>query len=439
MKGIEYDVLDMSLGYSYQKLKGKINSFRPDLIGASLYTFQYERAYHFFDNIKRDFPEIKTVAGGPHASILKEKILTEALSLDFAVIGEGEETLFDLCQGKPLETIPGLAFRDKGQAVYNGPRPFIKELDQLPFPTYDKFELDKYLEKRIPLISSRGCPHCCIFCSVPKICGQQVRFRTPDNVFKEIKYWVERGTYTFPIMDDNFVLRKARVYQICDLVLLNIHRTVNFFCPNGVRADCIDKPLLEKMKQAGFTELAFGVEVGNNRMLKLIKKHETIEQIDQAVRDSVELGYHITLFFIIGFPEETFADFMDCVKLALKYPIFTAKFFNLVPYPGTELYNYVKKNNLFLIPPEEYFNKATHFLNVPVFTTREMSTEKRMLAFKIGAQTEVRVVRNFLRNKYSKVPPLKFILSFMPLKFILNLYWNNRLFRKMVSRIRYYL
>ncbi|MDD5066390.1 MAG: radical SAM protein [bacterium] len=438
-RGIKYDVLDLSLGYSYAKLKEKVRSFQPDLIGASLFTFQYQYAYCFFDRLKTDFPGIKIIAGGPHVSILKEEILTQALSLDYAVIGEGEETLYELCRGTPVPLIKGLAFRDNNKSIYNGPRPFITELDILPFPTYDKFELKKYLEKRIPIISSRGCPHSCVFCSVPKICGQRVRFRTPDHVVSEIKYWLERGIHTFPIMDDNFVLWKARVHAICDRMIQSQFPALNFFCPNGVRADCLDKPLLQKMKQAGFTELSFGVEVGNNRMLKLIKKNETMEQIEKAIRESVELGYHITLFFIIGFPGETFDDFLDCVRLALKYPVFTAKFFNLIPYPGTELYEYLKKNDLFLVQPEEYFNKATHSINVPVFKTREMSIDERMNAFKTGTQTEIQVVRNFLRNKYSKVWLVRSILSLMPLKFILNLYWNNRLFRKIVSKIRYYL
>ena len=438
-KGFEYDVLDMSFGYSYNKLKIKIKSFQPHLIGVSLYSFQYKFAYQLINKIKIDFPDIKIVVGGPHVSSLKDKILAEASFIDYAVIGEGEVTLFELCQGIPFEKILGLAYRDKEKIICNGPRPFLGELDNLPFPTFAKFEVNRYLEKRIPIITSRGCPHNCIFCSVPKICGKRVRFRSPDNVFKEIQYWINKGITNFPIMDDNFVLWKTRVHQICDLIIASNFKNVNFFCPNGVRADCLDIPLLEKMKSAGFTELAFGVEVGNNRMLKLIKKNETIEQIEKAIKESVELGFHITLFFIIGFPEETFSDFMDCVNLALKYPVFTAKFANLIPYPDTELYEYVEKNNLFLIQAEEYLNETNHSISTPVFQTKEMNKQERIRAFAIGQKTEIKVIRNFLLHKYQNKKFIKIIISIMPLKIILNLYWNNKIFRKLVSQLRYYI
>lgn len=436
-KDLDYDVLDMTLGYSYGDLKKTVRRKKPGLIGASLFTFQYQRSYDYLNRIKKDFPDIMTIVGGPHASILKEEILNEAPGIDFSVTGEGEEALAELMLGKELEEIKGLSFRKDGKPCFNGPGLFTRELDRIPFPRFEKFEVSRYREKRIPLISSRGCPYSCIFCTTPRICGKQVRFRSPENLLAEVEYWTQRGIRTFPIMDDNFIIWKARVMEFCSLIKEKGLKDINFFCPSGVRADCVSKDLFLAMKEAGFTELSFGVEVGNDKMLKLIKKNETMEQIEKAIQLSVKTGFHTTLFFIIGFPGQTFRDFMDSVDLALRYPVFAAKFFNLTPYPGTELFENIKKEGLFLIPPEQYLNSATHSRPVPVFRTKEMTLKERRRAFRTGARTEIKVIRNYLLNRYADRPALKHLIRMAPLKILLHLYWNNPLFRKLVAQLRY--
>ena len=436
-KGLEYDVLDMSFGYSFDDFKKRIKSFKPDLIGFSVFSFQYLKAYEFIKRVKTSFPDISLIAGGPHPSLLKEKILTECPFLDYAVAGDGEETLYELMSGKDIPLISGLAYRKDKDVLWNGVRDFNQNLDIYPFPKYQKFELKKYLEKRIPVITSRGCPFSCIYCSAPKICGKRVRFRSPLNILEEIQYWYDKGYRTFPVMDDNFIIIKKRAKETCQLISERKLKDCSFLCPNGIRADCVDEEILSAMKKAGFKELSYGVEVGNDKMLKIIKKNERISDIDKAVKLSCEMGFRVTLFFIIGFPEETFEDFMDCVNFALKYPVMTVKFFNLIPYPQTELFDYINSKGLFRVSPEDYLNKPDYFTTVPVFDSPGMSFEEKIKAIKIGRETEIKVVRKFLLFRFKNNKFIQFFIKIAPLKFILNLYWENPFFRRIFGMIRY--
>ncbi|MCM8781096.1 MAG: cobalamin-dependent protein, partial [Candidatus Omnitrophica bacterium] len=168
-EGFQYDVLDMSLGYSYKDLNKKILNFKPELIGISMMTYRYKDTYSMIKQIKSDFPNISIVVGGPHVSLFRQVVLYDCPEIDYGVVLEGEHTLIELCKGYSYESIKGLIFRKQGAIIYNGDRPFIEKLDELPFPRYEKFELGKSFNKHwnaLPIVSSRGCPFECIYCTV---------------------------------------------------------------------------------------------------------------------------------------------------------------------------------------------------------------------------------------------------------------------------------
>lgn len=157
------------------------------------------------------------------------------------------------------------------------------------------------------ILSSRGCPFSCIFCPVSLAIGKRLRVRSAGNVVDEVDYWfkIKKGYRRFSILDDNFTFYKERTIAICDEIKKRGLKNIILRCGNGIRADKVDREVLEKMKEAGFTYVSYGVESGSERVLKILKKGETIEQIENAIKTSTELGFDVTLFFVIGAPYET--------------------------------------------------------------------------------------------------------------------------------------
>lgn len=174
-------------------------------------------------------------------------------------------------------------------------------------------------------------------------------------------------------------------------------------CPNGVRADAVDRNLLQRMKEAGFTQLSFGVEAGNNKVLRSIKKGETIEVMERSIKEACEIGFDVTLFFLVGSPGETPSDVEDSVALALKYPLYEAMFYNLIPFPGTELFEWVREKGLFLREPREYLNNASHWDSEPVFETPEFSVEERREALIYTKRIRKLIKRKAFERKFMKL------------------------------------
>lgn len=398
--GIDNDVLDMTLGYSTKDLSMKIETYKPDLIGVFLMTHKYDIAYKLVKHVKIKYG-IDVVVGGPHVSTLRSKVL-EGCDADFAVKLEGEYTLKELMAGEEFEKIVGLIYRSGENVVENNDREFIQDLDAIPFPTYEKHELEKYTDKVIPLITSRGCPYNCIYCPVKTAIGRHFRVRSAENVLEEIKYWYNRGYRKFDFQDDNFTFYKDRVSTICDLIEEQNLKGLILNCPNGVRADKVDRELLRKMREVGFKTIAFGVEGGNNRILRNLKKGERIEVIENAISTACELGFDVGLFFLVGSPGETPSDVEDSIKLALKYPIADAFFYNIIPYPHTQLYKWIAENRYFLKSPKEYLSRADANSDEPLFETPEFPNEERRKMLIYTKKIHRKIRKESIKRRMSK-------------------------------------
>src|SRR3989339_121723 len=215
--GIEHDVFDMMLGYPVRRLKSLIRNNKYDLLGLSLFTYQYKSSYRIIEEIKKEFPAVTIIVGGPHVSTFREKVLKDCPAIDFGVIMEGEEALAALCQGKaPHEEIPGLMYRQTTEIRSNPPR-FIDNLDNVPFPRFAKFEMRKY-SSNIAIITSRGCPYACIYCPVSMSIGKKYRYRSAESIAEEIKHWHSKGYGRIMVLDDNFTLLPQRVKTLCGLL-----------------------------------------------------------------------------------------------------------------------------------------------------------------------------------------------------------------------------
>lgn len=435
--GIEYDVLDMNLGYKFRHLQKKIDTFKPDLMGMSLLTLEYKKFYKLISMVKTNNPRIKIVVGGPHVTIFKQQVMKDCAAIDYAITHEGEETLVELCKGELHEDkIKGLISRKDGYISYPGDRGFIMNLDKLPFPKYEEFDRNRYIPE-VEIYSSRGCPHKCIFCP-NRLLSPIFRVRSPNHVVDEIEYWYKKGYRQFNFDDDNFNKDMARVYQICDEIERRNLKNLFMRCSNGIRADRVDRPLLARMKEVGFHYIAFGADAGNNKMLKLVKKGETIEDIDQALKNAYELGYDLKLLFVVGTPGETREDVEDKVRLAMKYPLNDVHFYNIIPYPGTELYDWIEENNRFLKKPEDYLNDVTFCEINPIFDTPELSVEKRIELFKYLEGVRKQVHKNAVRRALKKAPVLSFFAEhIVATDLFLGLFFKSFALRAFIDRFRY--
>jgi anaerobic magnesium-protoporphyrin IX monomethyl ester cyclase len=410
---ISVGMIDMNLQYTFNDLVKKIREFHPALIGFSMMTFGNKDVCDEINNIKKLFPHIAIAVGGPHVSTVRKKVLQDCAGIDFGFILEGDVSIVELCQGKKEADIQGIIYRQNNDIIENPYINFISNLDDVRFPRYEVFELDKYPTKQMGIISSRGCPYDCIYCPVITTIGKKFRQRSAQSVVEEVKYWYDRGYREIPFLDDNFTLVHSRVNEICDLLMQMKLEGLRLICPNGIRADKVDYELLKKMKEVGFFRIAFGVESANNKVLKNINKGESIEVIERSIKIACDLGYEVELFFIIGSPGETMEDMQRSFDLALRYPVANVMFYNIVPFVATELYQWIEKNGYFLFPAEDILNNASHFINQPCFFTPEMSEQDRKKAFGQGQRVSRIVRRRFIERKLSLPGFIKSIVSYV--------------------------
>jgi len=434
---IKYECMDMRIGISGKHLRRSLGEFQPDLVGISMVTLEYKNTYRMISDLKRMLPNAKIVVGGHHMTILKEKVLEECHEIDFGIVADGEEAIVDLCKNTlAFGDIKGLLFRENEKIEFSGERPLTDSLDKYAFPRYEKFALQKY-SKQIPIHSSRGCVFQCVFCP-NKILGRKFRTKSVDHFVDEIEYWYKKGYRQFAIDDDNFTLNKERVYRICDGIERRGLKGLFIRCSNGIRADRVDRQLLKRMKEIGVREVGFGVDAGNNKILKFLKKGESIEIIEESIKIACELGFDVKIFIIVGTPHEEKADIEDSIKLALKYPVARVNFNNAIPYPGTEMFDYIKKHKYFLIPPEKYLNDISEEKPVPVFETPQLRKDERIRVLKRCKQIEKRVMKNTVIRKVRHIPLAGILVKcFFSVWIFEKLVFKNLFFRKAFERIRY--
>jgi radical SAM superfamily enzyme YgiQ (UPF0313 family) len=404
---ISYDMVDMGLNYGTKYVLKKIEEFKPDLLGLTMMSFMYLQTHKLIEDIKKAFPHLHVIIGGAHGSCYRDTALELCSDIDYVVTFEGDETIIDLCKGMPLKEIKGLLYRsDDGQIVYTGDRKFIQDLDSIPFPKYEKFELSKYIFRDIDIASSRGCPHRCTFCSVKMVAGRQLRFRSANNVVDEIEYWYKRGYRKINFIDDNFTFKYDRVYEICDEIERRGFNDLKITNANGIRADKADKDLMKRMREIGFYYIGFGVECGNDKILKNIKKGEKMAQIREAIENACDLGYDVVLNFLVGSPGETWEDIEDSVALALEYPVMDVRFNNITPTPRSELFDWLEENNYFVQTPEQYLNSVTSWSYEPVYFTPDLSVEEKRKALLYTRKVRKQVLEKAFIRKMKRFGPL---------------------------------
>lgn len=434
---VNTEVFDMQLNYSYSELLDKIKKYNPDLIAFSLFSFGFIGSCKLINKVKKDTNKL-IIVGGPHPSAVREKILKDTKA-DLSVYGEGEITLLELCQGKELSEINGLIYRKDGKFIINPPREFMHNLDEIPFPAYEKFELNKYiyadLDKRLPIITARGCPFQCVYCAVRHTMGLPFRPRSAENVIGEIRHWYKLGYRFFEFVDDCFTMDMERAAKICDLIIENDLK-IKWNLANGIRADRVDEELLRKMKKAGCIFLAYGLETGNREMIKRIRKNINLDKAMETFRLTKKVGIKFAVNFIIGHPDETYEKAMDSIKLAKKIPADYINFSNMVPYPGTETYEYVKEKGRFLFPEEEFLSESTTKLGDPIYETDEFTKEEREKVLKIGQAIATKSVLTYRLGLFLGNLVYPFAKSNKTYHFLRKMALGNRLGKRVFNIIK---
>jgi radical SAM superfamily enzyme YgiQ (UPF0313 family) len=387
-------ILDMRLGYDEHNLLKELKEFNPDLVCVTCVSMHYKHTYYLINKIKEN--NFKVCVGGPHVSTTKTKIL-EQCKADFAVKGEAEETLVEICENKSLKDLKGVIWRDNTQIIENEDRPLIHDLNKLPFPAFQLFELDQYIDKKLPIVSSRGCPYGCTYCSIKLTMGRGFRPRSAENVVNELEHWNKQYNYTyFGINDDCFSLDLDRAKRICDLIIER-NLKIKWEIRNGIRVDRVDEELLTKMKKAGCFYIAFGVESANQDVIDKMKKSITPEKAKEAILLANKVGIKKGAFFIIGLPGEDFNKFKNSLRFALSLPLDELRFYNPIPFPGTELMEWVKTNGKFIIEPETYLNEIGSLDNQPIFETDNFPIAQRKKAYNIA---ESYVMKYLMKSEF---------------------------------------
>ena len=399
------DIYDQGLENDDRVLFEKIDILKPDLIGMTTFSYCYDYATDLISKIKK-YTGIPLIIGGPHVSAIKQDILLKT-PVNFAMKGESEisflKFIAELGDSKNYSKVGNLIWRDtRGNIVENEMEPFIKNIDTIPFPSYESFYFERYnyfVTKTLPIVTSRGCPYGCNYCSVKLSMGRRFRARSPENVIEEMKHWIETyGIEKFEVNDDCFTLDMERAEKICDLIIkegLNI----KYEMYNGIRADKISERLLRKMRDSGCLFVSYGCESGNQGIINNMGKALKIEKIREAVELTNKVGIRNSVNFIIGHKGETYETAMESIRFAKTLPTNFVNFYNLIPYPGTDLYNWASKNASYMMPLGEYLGKVGSRDLTPVFETKGFPREDRIKALKRGYALYEKTILQFRLGK----------------------------------------
>ncbi|MBU1627071.1 B12-binding domain-containing radical SAM protein, partial [bacterium] len=306
---------------------------------------------------KEMFPDVTKVIGGPHVSGDFKEVLNDLPEADFGFRGEAEIGIHGLIKhiespGEiKLEDVQGLIYRNNGDIKYNE-RGVVSDLDELGIPDWDVINPREHpagpqgtFTKRIPtapIITTRGCPYPCTYCSASLNMGRKLRKRSAKGVVDEIELLNKKyGVEEIHISDDNFSLDRKRTMDICEMIL-DRNLDICWSVTNGVRLDSLDAELLKKMEKSGCYSFSVGIESGSPRIVKLMRRQvkvETIEEKMWLIKKATKI--RVTGFFIMGYPTETLDELKMSLALSLKLPLSRGQYSNFIPLPGTQAFNFL--------------------------------------------------------------------------------------------------
>jgi len=363
------------LKLTFSQLGKQLAKKQPEVIGVTAMTPQIIDAFRTITIAKKVCPEAVTVLGGAHATFLPVKTLQSCSDLDVVCVGEGEQTLLELVQtiekNGQFSKIRGTFCQENGRLIKNETRPPVSNLDELPFPARHLLEMDKYkvFGKKITIgaiLTSRGCPFHCAFCSSNRIFGKKFRTRSPKNVMDEVEQVVsDYNPATIEFSDDLFTMNHKRVQVICKEYK---KRRIDLPWACSSRVNTVSRTLLREMKRAGCHLIFYGIESGSQRILDAMRKGITIRQIEETIKRTNQERIDTYGAFILGWPGETIQEINKTITFAKNLDLDFSQFSIATPYPGTFLYDKIKEEGLLTSEDWTQFTAGR-----PIFATNEFS------------------------------------------------------------------
>lgn len=399
---------------------------RPDVIGVNTWSCAIKEVKEIIKITKEIDSRITAIVGGPHPSAIPEEAISFFSDADYGFRGEAEiglPMLIDKLANKEdidIGQIPGLIWKENGRWNVNE-QIFYEGLDRLDYLAWDLIHPEEYSQPgtitfghTAPIITTRGCPYLCTFCSPHIIAGHRLRFRSTENIMQEVKLLRDNyGIKRIAIMDENFTLNKNHAIALCNTIIKE-RLDMEFSLPNGVRLDTLDEGFLVLMRKAGFSpNIAVGIESGSERILKMIKKHLKKETVREKIDLLRRTGFRPIGYFILGFPTETISEMYETLKFAKELKLYRAAFSPLLLLPGTEIYNQLKNNGGFPIDYDFsnlYTDRITY---APAGLTLE-EFEKIRKRIVLSFNLQPRVIFDYIRDINSFIFAMfKFINIFL--------------------------
>ena len=369
--GLEAKINDYSQNGDYE---ADLKEFNPDYLVVNIATPTLEHDLDAVKKAKEICPNLITIAKGAAFLTLAERIMKEHDTLDFGILGEAENTLKEILEERPKAEILGLYYKENKEVKFTGIRPFIEDLDSLPFPARHLVDNNIYRRPdnnkvQATIKVSRGCPFHCFFCLATPVSGAKVRRRSPENIVAEIKECVEKyNIKNFLFWSDIFNIDKDWTMRLCQTIIdsgLKITWSAN------TRADTADLEMAEMMYKSGCRLVSIGVESGSQYMLEKMGKKITLNDVRRTVKVFKKAKIRIYNYFVIGLPWETEETVEETIKFAIELNSDFISFYTATPLPGSRFYDYAVEHNLF--DKETSFENAYYY---PAVNTHHLSRER---------------------------------------------------------------
>lgn len=375
--GHEVSIVDATAqGLDLDEVKERIAGFDPALIIFNFSTVTFEGDKEIVEEIRK-LTAVHLTAIGVHVTSLPEYTL-EQTKLDSVVRGEPEAICLDLVKalrdGASLGGVKGLSYRNNGQVANNPPALFIEDLDSLPFPARDLLDNRLYtmpISNRpyTLMITSRGCPHRCIFCTARQYYGQRLRLRSAKNIGDELEEIQKLGIDDVTMWSDTFTINRQFVVDVCQEIL---RRDLQINWMANSRVDTVDEELLKLMKQSGCTVMSYGVESGVQQILDNVKKGTRLHQVEDAFDWTRRAGIETIAHVIFGLPGETRETIEQTISFVRRFKPDYAQFYCAIPFPGTEFYEQAQKEGWLITDDWSKFEINQAILESPLLSVEEL-------------------------------------------------------------------
>jgi radical SAM superfamily enzyme YgiQ (UPF0313 family) len=385
-QGVETGIYDSQV--EEESISERVRAFNPDIIGITCVTALVYSTIEVAKRIKAEFPGKVIIAGGIHPTIRSQDFLCEP-AIDYVCIGEGELTMHEfvlaLAEGRDPAQVEGISCRRDGRDFAGPPRAFVQDIDRFPPPALDLVPMERYRtspdnrtgEQIGVVLTSRGCPFDCIFCSNRLLTKKTYRAHSVERVCSEVSHLIEsHHVRQIFVQDDNFAVNKTRAKEICrEFIRRGFHRRMSWWAE--ARVDCVDEELLGLMAAANCRIISYGLESGNQRLLDLICKNITLDRVRQVVAMTRKAGIEIRASFILGLPTETVEESRQTIRFARELGIDQVRFAIATPFPGTRLYDIAQEEGTLRFDDWKQFSMMSGYAGgLPVYAPKGRTPEE---------------------------------------------------------------